>query len=59
MTEYKPLPTLIREVREAAYAAGLADGDPSVPLDEKRAAQQAYGEAIGALTERLDSLGLR
>jgi hypothetical protein len=59
---YKSLPTLIREVREAAYEAGRADGIAHVAsgeTDPRTEAHRAYGEAIGAVVERLDSLGLR
>lgn len=58
MTEYVGLPTLILNVREAAYTAGFINGDPSATMEEKRVANLAYGEAIGAVTARLTELGL-
>lgn len=57
--ERKSLPTLIRELREAAFAAGVAEGSWQGQPGELKESQEAYGAAIEAVIERLDELGLR
>lgn len=57
-TIYKALPTLIRELREAAYEAGVAAG-LSEGTRDREAANRRYRDAQRAVSNRLDQLGLR